>query len=63
MACNGWSGYGFHRDAAFAGYPRTDLPVTEQLACSVIGLPFAIDLAREDVDRVVQALRAAPGIA
>ena len=33
------------------------------MACSVIGLPFAIDLAREDVDRVVQALRAAPGIA
>ena len=58
-----WWGHGCHRDAAFAGYPRTDLPVTEQLACSVIGLPFAIDLAREDVDRVVQALRAAPGIA
>ncbi|MBP6547233.1 MAG: DegT/DnrJ/EryC1/StrS family aminotransferase [Phenylobacterium sp.] len=58
-----WWGHGCHRDAAFAGYPRTDLPVTERLARSVIGLPFAIDLAREDVDRVVQALRATPGIA
>ena len=58
-----WWGQGCHLDAAFAGYPLTDLPVTERLARSVIGLPFAIDLAREDVDRVVLALRATPGIA
>ena len=58
-----WWGRGCHQDAAFAGYPRTDLPVTERLAQSVIGLPFAIDLVREDVDRVVLALRATPGIA
>lgn len=58
-----WWGRGCHQDAAFAAYPRTELPVTERLAQSVIGLPFAIDLAREDVDRVVRALRATPGIA
>ncbi|MBR7619177.1 DegT/DnrJ/EryC1/StrS family aminotransferase [Phenylobacterium sp. 20VBR1] len=58
-----WWGDGCHLSAAFAGYPRTDLPVTERLSRSVIGLPFAIDLAREDVDRVVLALRTTPGIA
>lgn len=58
-----WWGRGCHQDAAFAAYPRAELPVTERLARSVIGLPFAIDLARDDVDRVVRALRAAPGIA
>lgn len=58
-----WWGRGCHQDAAFAAYPRTELPVTERLAQSVIGLPFAIDLVREDVDRVVRALRATPGIA
>lgn len=58
-----WWGRGCHQDAAFAAYPRTELPVTERLARSVIGLPFAIDLARDDVDRVVRALRATPGIA
>lgn len=58
-----WWGQGCHLGAAFAGYPRTELPVTERLARSVIGLPFAIDLTREDVDRVVLALRATPGIA
>jgi len=58
-----WWGQGCHLGAAFASYPRTELPVTERLARSVIGLPFAIDLTREDVDRVVLALRATPGIA
>ncbi len=58
-----WWGDGCHLSGAFAAYPRTELPITERLARSVIGLPFAIDLAREDVDRVVLALRTTPGIA
>ena len=51
-----WWGLGTHHHPAFAALPRTALPVTEQLAPRVIGLPFHDDLTETDVARVV-ALR------
>jgi dTDP-4-amino-4,6-dideoxygalactose transaminase len=52
-----WWGLGTHHHPAFAALPRTPLPVTEQLAPRVIGLPFHDDLTETDVARVVEALR------
>jgi dTDP-4-amino-4,6-dideoxygalactose transaminase len=51
-----WWGAGCHASAAFAGYPRADLTVTERLARSSLGLPFAIDLAPQEIDRIADAL-------
>ena len=52
-----WWGLGTHRHPCFATLPRTPLPVTEQLAPRVIGLPFHEDLSEADVARVAEALR------
>ena len=64
LAANGietrrWWGMGCHESPAFAGSPQTELPVTERLARSCIGLPFAVDLTDRDVRRIATALRAA----
>jgi len=51
-----WWGQGCHKAPAFAGAARTALPVTERLAKSTIGLPFALDLSEEAIGRVAEAL-------
>ena len=54
-----WWGSGCHLQPAFQDCPREALPVTEDLGNRVLGLPHFLDLPRQDVDRVVQALSAA----
>jgi len=51
-----WWSKGIHRQAAFLGYPRRPLPVTERLADSTLGLPFHADLTVADVVRVADAV-------
>ncbi len=54
-----WWGAGCHRHPAFAGLPRTSVDVTDHLAVSTLGLPFAIDLGRDVIERIAGALRTA----
>src|SRR5579863_998527 len=54
-----WWGAGCHSQPAFEDCPRDPLPVTEDLGSRVLGLPHILDLRRQDVDRVVQAISAA----
>ncbi len=51
-----WWGLGCQDSPAFAACPRGDLTHTRDLGRSVLGLPFAIDLTDEDIDRVAGAL-------
>lgn len=51
-----WWGKGCHASPAFGDLPRTDLSRTERLAASTLGLPFAIDLTTDDVNRLADAL-------
>lgn len=64
LAANGvetrrWWGMGCHESPAFAGAPQTNLQVTERLARSCLGLPFAVDLTDQDFTRIAAALRSA----
>ena len=52
-----WWGLGTHHHPAFATLSRTPLPVTEQLAPRVIGLPFYDDLTEAEIARVAEALQ------
>ncbi len=54
-----WWGAGCHRHPAFAELPRMSLEVTDHLAVSTLGLPFAIDLGSEAIERIARALRTA----
>lgn len=54
-----WWGHGCHRDAAFAEVRRSELPVTDRLAESSLGLPFSIDMTEEEIGRLALALRQA----
>lgn len=54
-----WWGEGCHTSEAFAQELRAPLPVTERLACSTVGLPFAIDLSPAEIDRIAAALAGA----
>ena len=54
-----WWGDGCHRSPAFADCPRGELPVTDALAASTIGLPFAVDLSPDDIQRLAHALGSA----
>ncbi|MBS0362488.1 MAG: DegT/DnrJ/EryC1/StrS family aminotransferase [Proteobacteria bacterium] len=56
-----WWGEGCHRSTAFTDCRREALPVTEALAASTLGLPFAIDLDAQDIGRIVAALDRALG--
>ena len=51
-----WWGGGAHKHAAIAFMPRADLPVTERLAASTLGLPLYRDMSDKDIDAVVPAL-------
>lgn len=53
-----WWGRGCHLAPAFRDCPSRDLPVTEQLAVSTLGLPFFADLAAEQVHRTASTLKA-----
>ncbi|MGH6914575.1 MAG: DegT/DnrJ/EryC1/StrS family aminotransferase, partial [Geminicoccales bacterium] len=45
-----------HRLPAYAGFPRTGLPVADALAREVISLPMHADLGRSDQARVIDAI-------
>jgi dTDP-4-amino-4,6-dideoxygalactose transaminase len=51
-----WWGNGCHRSPAFADAPRTELPVTDLLARSTLGLPYAASMTPDDARRVAGAL-------
>jgi dTDP-4-amino-4,6-dideoxygalactose transaminase len=50
-----WAG-GCHGHPAFAGLPRTDLTVTQALARSTIGLPYAMDMHGRTISRIADAV-------
>ncbi len=52
-----WWTRGCHNHPAYAKFLRMELPVTEMLADTVVGLPFSIDLSRTDIDYVIEHLR------
>jgi dTDP-4-amino-4,6-dideoxygalactose transaminase len=54
-----WYGRGLHGQDYYAGLPRTDLRVTDDLAPRLLGLPFAPDLAEAEIVRVAQAIAVA----
>jgi dTDP-4-amino-4,6-dideoxygalactose transaminase len=56
-----WWGLGCADSPAFAACPKEALPHTEVLGASVVGLPFAIDLDRNQISRVAAALHFALG--
>jgi dTDP-4-amino-4,6-dideoxygalactose transaminase len=51
-----WWGTGCHTQPAFMNYPRSVLPVTEELGLRVLGLPHFPDLRKQDVDFVADSL-------
>jgi len=51
-----WYGIGCHAHPAYAEFPRDLLPVTEDIAPRIIGLPVAVDLASESVEKIVAVL-------
>ena len=51
-----WWGLGCHGSPAYSGFPRTPLPVTENVAPRVIGIPCHPDLSIEDQDRVITVM-------
>jgi dTDP-4-amino-4,6-dideoxygalactose transaminase len=51
-----WWGEGCHRQPAFIDFPRRGLPVTEELATRVLGLPHFPDMQKADVERVAATL-------
>jgi len=50
-----------HQQPAFARYARGPLPVAEAAARAVVSLPLYPGMADEEVDEVIDALRAFPG--
>ena len=54
-----WWGDGAHAHQSTRHYPRTALPVTEQLARTTIAVPFFRDMQSADIDRVIACLLSA----
>lgn len=52
-----WWMKGCHKQLAYASCPRADLPVTEALGESILGLPFSVDMEDEDIEAVVETLK------
>jgi len=51
-----WWGSGCHRHPAFARYATGPQPGTDELAARIIGLPFHVDLADAEMDRIIALL-------
>jgi dTDP-4-amino-4,6-dideoxygalactose transaminase len=51
-----WYGFGLHRQVHFSGGARMPLPITDDIAPKVLGLPFALDLGLADINRVLSAV-------
>jgi dTDP-4-amino-4,6-dideoxygalactose transaminase len=51
-----WYGHGLHRQPEFDAFGHTALPVTDDLAARLIGLPLAVDLDPSDIRRIVSAI-------
>ncbi|PWJ20213.1 DegT/DnrJ/EryC1/StrS family aminotransferase [Jannaschia seohaensis] len=51
-----WWGRGLHHQQHFRDCTAEPLPVTDDLAPRLLGLPFAVDLAPEDVERVIRTI-------
>lgn len=54
-----WYSRGLHVQPAFSGCARTPVPVTEDLAARLIGLPCACDIDSGRIDLIVQTLSSA----
>ncbi|NIA68039.1 DegT/DnrJ/EryC1/StrS aminotransferase [Pelagibius litoralis] len=52
-----WWGQGCHAQAAYTGYPRGPLPVTEDLARRSLALPYHPEMSCADIVEIVEALR------
>lgn len=48
--------YGIHNLKAYKDFPRTELPVTEDLMEKTLMLPISVDMTKEEVERVVEEL-------
>jgi dTDP-4-amino-4,6-dideoxygalactose transaminase len=57
IQCRRWWGLGTHLHPAFSSLPRTALPVTEEVAPRVIGVPFHDMLTDEEIARVAGCLQ------
>jgi dTDP-4-amino-4,6-dideoxygalactose transaminase len=53
-----WWGHGAQAHRSTSAYPRTPLPVTEELSGSTLGVPIFRDLKPADVDRVIECIEA-----
>lgn len=51
-----WYGLGLHAQPHFRDLPHDDLSVTERISPLLIGLPVAVDLSDEAIERTVAAL-------
>lgn len=51
-----WWFHGCHRQFAYLDCLYDQLPITEKLVGSVVGLPFYVDISDEDIDYVCKAL-------
>ena len=59
IATRRWWCRGLHEEPAFSDCTREELPVTQSLAASTLGLPCFVDMARSDIARVCTALTGA----
>ena len=51
------SWYGCHHHAAYKDFPRSNLPMAEHLMRTQLALPKYIDMTKEDVDYILEALK------
>jgi dTDP-4-amino-4,6-dideoxygalactose transaminase len=57
IATRRWWGPGCHAQTAYREFAKGALPVTEELAELVLGLPFSVDISDAEIDHVVETLR------
>ena len=51
-----WYGSGLHREPYWAHVERDELPHTDRIAPSLVGLPIASDLSLEEIERIATAV-------
>lgn len=49
--------YGCHTKDAFKNYPRTKLPITEDLIDKTVYLPFSVDMTEGEIQHVLKSFR------